>query len=122
MKVEITVTDSEAIMSTPMGGNMYSNSIVITKEAFIECYERWVKPIERKDEVKDGSEWIVEANSLGDLVEGLWVGGKRLVRCKDCKYHEDEEVGMVYCPNIVGGWVREDFYCGDGERKDEVEE
>ena len=44
-----------------------------------------------------------------------------LVRCKDCKWHEDEELGMVYCPNIVGGWVRENFYCGDGEQKDEVE-
>ena len=44
----------------------------------------------------------------------------KIVRCKDCKHHEDEEVGMVYCPNIVGGWVQENFYCGDGER-DEVE-
>lgn len=44
------------------------------------------------------------------------------VLCRDCKHHEDEEVGMVYCPNIVGGWVREDFYCGNGKRKDEVEE
>lgn len=42
-----------------------------------------------------------------------------LVRCKDCKHHEDEEPGMVYCPNIVGGWVREDFYCADGERREE---
>ena len=53
MKIEIIVTDNEAIMSTPMGGNIYSNSIVITKEAFIECYERWVKPIERKDKVEE---------------------------------------------------------------------
>lgn len=44
MKAEITVTDNEAIMSTPMGGNVYSNSLIITKEAFIECYEKWVKP------------------------------------------------------------------------------
>lgn len=44
MKVEITVNDNEAIMSTPMGGNVYSNSIIISKEAFIECYEKWVKP------------------------------------------------------------------------------
>lgn len=51
MKVEITVTDSEAIMSTPMGGNVYSNRLIITKEAFIECYEKWVKP--RMDEQTD---------------------------------------------------------------------
>lgn len=41
-----------------------------------------------------------------------------VVRCKDCKHHEDEEMGMVYCPHIVGSWVAEDFYCADGERKD----
>lgn len=53
MKVDITVTDNEAIMSTPMGGNMYSNSLIITKEAFIECYEKWIKPRERKGEQND---------------------------------------------------------------------
>ena len=29
-----------------------------------------------------------------------------VVQCKDCKYHEDEEPGMVYCPDQVFG----DFY------------
>jgi len=27
----------------------------------------------------------------------------KVVRCKDCKHHADEEIGMVYCPNVVGG-------------------
>ena len=40
-----------------------------------------------------------------------------VVRCKDCKYHEDEEIGMVYCPNALGGWVGENWFCADGERK-----
>lgn len=52
MKIGITVTDNEVIMSTPTGVNSYSNSLVITKEAFIECYEKWIKPRERKDEVE----------------------------------------------------------------------
>lgn len=39
-----------------------------------------------------------------------------VVRCKDCKHHEDEEPGMVYCPNLVGGWVGENWFCADGER------
>ena len=42
-----------------------------------------------------------------------------LVRCKDCKHHEDEEPRMVYCPNIVGSWVNEDFFCGYGKRKND---
>ena len=41
-----------------------------------------------------------------------------VVRCKDCKFHEDEEIGMVYCPNTIGGWIGEDWFCADGERKD----
>lgn len=41
-----------------------------------------------------------------------------VVRCKDCKSHEDEEIGMVYCPNTIGGWVGENWFCADGERKD----
>ena len=45
-----------------------------------------------------------------------------VVRCKDCKHHEDEEPRMAYCPNIVGSWVNEDFFCGYGERTNEVEE
>jgi hypothetical protein len=42
-----------------------------------------------------------------------------LVRCKECKHHEYEEPGMVYCPKIVGSWVSENWYCADGERREE---
>ena len=42
---------------------------------------------------------------------------EQVVRCKDCKHHEDEEMGMVYCTHIVGSWVAEDFFCADGERR-----
>lgn len=41
-----------------------------------------------------------------------------VVRCRECKYHEDEEIGMVYCPNALGGWVAENWFCADGERKE----
>lgn len=39
-----------------------------------------------------------------------------VVRCKECKYHTDDEPGAVYCPDRVGGWVDEDFFCKDGDR------
>ena len=41
-----------------------------------------------------------------------------VVRCKDCKHHEDEEIGMVYCQNALGGWIGENWFCADGERKE----
>ena len=68
--------------------------------------------------------------------ENEWIGGihdallaceevpsadvREVVRCKDCKYRD---VGngvpkMVYCQNISGGWVSEDFYCAYGSRMD----
>lgn len=57
-----------------------------------------------------GAEEVV-GKILDEMPEGV-------VRCKYCSHHEDEEPGMVYCPNQVGGWVSEDFYCADGRRDD----
>ena len=46
-----------------------------------------------------------------------WVDNTgEIVRCGECKHHEYEEPGMVYCPKIVGAWVSENWYCADGER------
>lgn len=55
------------------------------------------------------------------IIQQLVEGGTlvEVVRCRDCKHHEDEEPGMVYCPNQVGGWVSDDFFCADGERRDD---
>lgn len=41
-----------------------------------------------------------------------------VVRCKDCKYHEDEAPGMLWCPHIAGCWVNENWFCADGGRKE----
>ena len=40
-----------------------------------------------------------------------------VVRCKECKYREREQPGMVYCPNTVGGWVDENWFCAGGEKE-----
>lgn len=42
----------------------------------------------------------------------------KVVRCKDCKWHKDEKPGMVYCPNVTGGWVEDDWYCKQGRRQE----
>lgn len=67
--------------------------------------------------LKSGTSYKVmtEIKELQDFVEKYQY--RKAVLCKDCMRHEDEEPGMVYCPNIVGGWVDEDFYCRDGEKK-----
>ena len=52
-----------------------------------------------------------------DRLEQPTVDAVPVVRCKECKYHEDEEIGMVYCPRQIGGWVKTDWFCADGERR-----
>lgn len=49
--------------------------------------------------------------SAADVVE--------VVRCKDCRFHEDEQIGMVYCPATVGGWVEDNWFCKGGERRND---
>lgn len=44
-----------------------------------------------------------------------------IVRCEECAFHTCEEPGMVYCQNVIGGWVSNDFYCADGEREEASE-
>ena len=44
---------------------------------------------------------------------------QEVVRCKDCRFHEQEQPGMVYCPATVGGWVEENWFCKGGERRSE---
>lgn len=46
----------------------------------------------------------------------------KVVRCKECKHHKDEEPGMVYCPKVIGSWVLNNDFCSWGERKDGDEE
>lgn len=42
-----------------------------------------------------------------------------VVRCKDCRWKEQEQPGMVYCPATVGGWVDEEWFCKGGERSED---
>ena len=60
---------------------------------------------------RHGTAVEIEDASDADVVE--------VVRCKDCRWHEREQPGMVYCPNTVGNWVEDDWYCKGGERKGE---
>lgn len=43
----------------------------------------------------------------------------KVVRCKDCKHHDGEKPGMVYCPHIIEGWISEYFFCAGGERRED---
>ena len=49
------------------------------------------------------------------------VDAVEVTRCRDCKYHEEEGIEMVYCPNMIGGWVENEWFCANGKRKEGAE-
>lgn len=65
----------------------------------------------------EGAQIVINAIRNAPTIEA-----EPIVRCKDCKWHEAEQPGMVYCPAVVGGWVEDAWFCKGGERKDEVAE
>lgn len=65
---------------------------------------------------QDATTTVYETKKMTDFPTADVV---EVVRCKDCKYHEYEQIGMVYCPAVVGGWVENDWYCKGGERREE---
>ena len=65
----------------------------------------------------DGAYGYVDAKQIADAPT---IDAVPVVRCKDCRYHEDEQPGMVYCPATVGGWVEDDWFCKGGEGEADV--
>lgn len=81
-------------------------------------------------------EWIVEAETFEDLIDGFCnIHRKQLVRCKECKYRiVNEHFGKKGYMNLKARCALDtgdpfelgrnaeddDWYCADGERKDDV--
>ncbi len=63
------------------------------------------------------SEYIVRETGYPGAIKQEIVG--ELVRCKDCRWHEREQPGMVYCPCIVGNWVEDGWFCSGGEMRED---
>ena len=71
--------------------------------------------IYRQDAV-DLCDWY-DNPSMHDDLEKLPSAQPEIIKCRECTHHKDELPGMVYCPIIVGGWVREDCFCWNAERR-----
>lgn len=65
-------------------------------------------------------EWIVEAETIEDLVDGQMVICEEIVRCKDCRYYKESE---RWCRRLglVGAFAKDGF-CSRGERNTEESE
>ena len=64
-----------------------------------------------------GGEFWDEAVLASDIKNAHTVDAVEVVRCRECKYHEEEGIEMVYCPNMIGGWVENEWFCANGKRK-----
>lgn len=61
---------------------------------------------------------ITPESTFGIVLNAPTVDAVEVVRCKDCKYFEMNPFdGCEVCTHI-SGYVRPDFGCVDGERKD----
>lgn len=72
-----------------------------------------------KDEVYTNGSRLIQSFRVKQWLEHIQTqtaDSVEVVRCKDCRFHEQEQPGMVYCPATVGGWVEENWFCKGGER------
>ena len=42
-----------------------------------------------------------------------------VVRCKDCKWHNNVKAGQLYRCDLQNVWQDGDFFCASGERSEE---
>lgn len=65
-------------------------------------------------------EYIVQAIAQETIDSFDAHNAPELIRCKDCKNKEKDGIseGFHYC-NINGLQVTDDWYCADGERRDD---
>ena len=69
---------------------------------------------------------ILEDKVEGDMAKAVLMGVKALeepeiVRCKDCKWYCKSDPGHPdcdFCKRLICGTIKPDFYCADGERKE----
>lgn len=65
------------------------------------------------------AEYIVEAETLNELIDGSYVVGNELIRCKDCKYNSNPpEYGNAVCDTFYG-MTDQNGFCHMAERREE---
>ena len=74
----------------------------------------------RADWLENGeNEYVYDTNAILDSIDSQpTVDAVEVIRCRECKYHEDTPViGFEHCC-LIGKTVRHDDFCSYGERKE----
>ena len=72
-----------------------------------------------KESNADGAYGYMDTKSIVDLLSDLPSAQPEIVRCKDCKYGEQDEYSRWYCISLGCPIGSEDGsgYCADAERR-----
>lgn len=70
-------------------------------------------------EYNDSTRFTTLKNMLNEMCEDC--GRVAVVRCKDCTHYEELRTGEGACHlnGKISWYIREDWFCADGERKAE---
>ena len=100
---------------------LYEQTAELEAEALAQ-----VKKLDPKEEYERWLRWTIALTERTafkhDVAEAPIVDAVPVVRCKDCKNRMTElfndKKTMYYCP-FVDRYTVNDWYCADGERKDD---
>ena len=73
-----------------------------------------------RQDALDALEWKWAGKTAIDAIKELPSAEPQIIRCKDCK-HSYDDIGGTYCSYgvCVDCVVEEEFFCRDGERREE---
>ena len=95
-------------------------SDLIIRKAILKRIEKTRQDALMMDDIRTGS-LIMYGMDLCEKAVGFQPSARpEIINCGNCKHHSDEKPGMVYCPEIMGGWVKNDCFCAIWEGNDDV--
>ena len=83
--------------------------------------------LKRIEKIRQGAHMMDDIRIAGTIMNGMDLceevvmfqpsAWPDIIHCGNCIHHSDEKPGMVYCPEIIGGWVKNDCFCAIWEGK-----
>lgn len=92
-------------------------SDLISREAILKHIEKIRQGALMMDDIRRASIIMNGMDLCEEAVMNQPSAQSEIIHCGNCKHHIDEEPGMVYCPEIIGGWVKNDCFCAIWEGK-----
>lgn len=92
-------------------------SNLIDRRATLKHIEKVRQDALMMDDIHEASTVMAGMYLLEEAVRNQPSAQTEIIHCSNCIHHIDEKPGMVYCPEIIGGWVKNDCFCAIWEGK-----